>query len=249
MAAAVAGQVDALGDWIGALPPPALAAPSPIEGWSVADVVAHLTQSLRLLVHSVARPGAEPPMGVATYLAALAPAAPDIDAAARAAGADRIDLLTRFEAVRREATASLMGDLPRAAATARGSLSTAEFFATQAVELVVHADDLASALPDRPPAPSTRAATAVAVRLLADVLADVAPGHSVELRVPPCAAVQCVPGPRHTRGTPPSVVECSPAEWLRVATGRVAFADAVARGSVSASGERADLSPYLPLLS
>jgi hypothetical protein len=78
-------------------------------------------------------------------------------------------------------------------------------------------------------------------------LAQQVPGRSVELRVPPHVAVQCVPGPRHTRGTPPNVVETDPATWLRLATGAVTWADAVAQGRVSASGNRADLSAHLPL--
>jgi putative sterol carrier protein len=66
--------------------------------------------------------------------------------------------------------------------------------------------------------------------------------------VPPFIAVQAVPGPRHTRGTPPNVVETDPVTWLRLATGRVSFTEAVAAGDVRASGNRADLTPYLPLL-
>ena len=79
------------------------------------------------------------------------------------------------------------------------------------------------------------------------VLVEQAPGRSVEVRVPPYAAVQAVPGVRHTRGTPPAVVETDPATWLDLATGVVSWADAVQQGRVSASGERADLAPYLPL--
>lgn len=74
-----------------------------------------------------------------------------------------------------------------------------------------------------------------------------APGRSVEVRVPPYAAVQCVPGVRHTRGTPPAVVETDAATWLALATGTLGWQDAVGQGRISASGERADLSPYLPL--
>jgi hypothetical protein len=92
-----------------------------------------------------------------------------------------------------------------------------------------------------------RQAARFAVRHLLDVLAAAAPGRTVEVRVPPYAAVQCVPGPRHTRGTPPNVVELDPRTWLELATGRLSWADAVAAGRVSASGTRADLSPYLPL--
>ncbi len=74
-----------------------------------------------------------------------------------------------------------------------------------------------------------------------------APGRSVEVRVPPYAAVQVVPGVRHTRGTPPAVVETDGATWLELATGGLGWHDALASGRVVASGERADLTPYLPL--
>jgi hypothetical protein len=74
-----------------------------------------------------------------------------------------------------------------------------------------------------------------------------APGRSVEVRVPPFAAVQVVPGVRHTRGTPPAVVETDAETWLALATGRTTWGEALDSGSVVASGERTDLSPYLPL--
>ncbi|GAA4226810.1 hypothetical protein FHR32_002392 [Streptosporangium album] len=87
-----------------------------------------------------------------------------------------------------------------------------------------------------------------AVRHLLDRLAAAAPGRTVEVRVPPYAAVQCVEGPRHTRGTPPNVVETDARTWLELATGRLVWAEAVATGKVTASGARADLSDHLPVL-
>jgi hypothetical protein len=92
-----------------------------------------------------------------------------------------------------------------------------------------------------------RTVLGAAVKTSARWLAQQVPGRSVEVRVPPFVAVQCVPGPRHTRGTPPNVVETDPATWLRLATGALTWADAVAAGRVSASGNRADLSALLPL--
>ena len=86
-----------------------------------------------------------------------------------------------------------------------------------------------------------------AVRALLATLAEQAPGRSVEVRVPPFGAVQCVAGPRHTRGTPPNVVETDPMTWLLVATGRLTWTDAVASGKVHASGIRTDLSEFLPV--
>jgi uncharacterized protein (TIGR03083 family) len=127
-----------------------------------------------------------------------------------------------------------------------GAMSLADYLATRCVELTVHSLDLAQALnadidldPD---------ATAVAVRLLANVLAATAPGRSVEVRVPPHVAVQAIEGPRHTRGTPPNVVETDSRTWLEIATGRRTWAEAVGKGRINASGERADLSAYLPVL-
>jgi len=76
-----------------------------------------------------------------------------------------------------------------------------------------------------------------------------APGRAVEMRVPPFGAVQCIPGPRHTRGTPPNVVETDPLTWIMLAVGRMSWAEAVASGSVMASGLRADVSAHLPLMS
>ena len=92
-----------------------------------------------------------------------------------------------------------------------------------------------------------RAVVGAAVKTSARWLAQQAPGRSVELRVPPHVAVQCLPGPRHTRGTPPNVVETDAATWLRLATGELTWAAALADGRVAASGNRADLSTALPL--
>ncbi|GAA2701596.1 sterol carrier family protein [Micromonospora olivasterospora] len=86
-----------------------------------------------------------------------------------------------------------------------------------------------------------------AVRVLLTALAERAPGRSVEVRVPPYGAVQCISGPRHTRGTPPNVVETDPVTWLEIATGRRGWAEVVAEGRVRVSGARADLSAHLPL--
>jgi hypothetical protein len=100
---------------------------------------------------------------------------------------------------------------------------------------------------DGGPAPE-RAVLRAAVKESLAALAQLAPGHSVEIRVPPFGAVQCVAGPRHTRGTPPNVVETDARTWLALATGRLDWATAVADGAVSASGARvADVAGYLPL--
>ncbi|MBD0021637.1 hypothetical protein GII33_04730 [Gordonia pseudamarae] len=93
-----------------------------------------------------------------------------------------------------------------------------------------------------------RTGLAAAVRMSARTLAQIAPGSSVEVRVPPFVAVQCIEGPRHTRGTPPNVVECDPRTWLRMVIGELSFADAVKDGAVSASGSRAaEVASWMPL--
>ena len=92
-----------------------------------------------------------------------------------------------------------------------------------------------------------RAVVGTAVKTTARWLAQQVPGRTVELRVPPHVAVQCVAGPPHKRGTPPNVIETDAATWLRLATGATTWADALAEGRVSASGSRADLSAHLPL--
>ncbi|MBB2977099.1 hypothetical protein FHX49_002696 [Microbacterium endophyticum] len=92
-----------------------------------------------------------------------------------------------------------------------------------------------------------RADEATASRYLLQLLAEKAPGRTVEVRVPPHGAAQIIEGPRHTRGTPPNVVEMDPATWIALATGSEKWADAAAQGRINASGVRADLSPVLPV--
>jgi hypothetical protein len=93
-----------------------------------------------------------------------------------------------------------------------------------------------------------RATRRLAVKYTLQLLAERAPGYSVEVRVPPFAAVQAVPGPVHRRGTPTAVVEADATTWLALSTGRCTWREAVAGGRIQASGQRADLSAWLPLL-
>ncbi len=94
-----------------------------------------------------------------------------------------------------------------------------------------------------------RSALAEAVRLTARTLAAVAPGASVEVRVPPFVAVQCISGLAHTRGNPPNVVETDPRTWLRLATGLLTMADAAAKGALRSSGSRAgEVADWLPIV-
>ncbi|HEY2643218.1 MAG TPA: sterol carrier family protein [Galbitalea sp.] len=95
---------------------------------------------------------------------------------------------------------------------------------------------------------ASRDTIATAVRYLLQLLAERAVGNTVEVRVPPFGAVQAIEGPRHTRGTPPNVIETDASTWLALATGRDDWATAIAEGRVQASGSRADLTGYLPIL-
>ncbi len=213
----------------------------------MADLVGHL--GLVFASMSSVELTSERPLTVAQYVAGYAPAAADIAAAAPNHRRSRApDELVAFVAADEDAAwrhleSFLPTDVVRAP---RGPIRLADYLATRVIELVVHTDDLASSLPDQPPPDLDRDATAIAVRALLGVLAERAPGRSVEVRVPPHGVVQCIPGPRHTRGTPPNVVETDALTWLRLAAGRIPWV--AARDAVSASGERADLSPYLPLL-
>lgn len=92
-----------------------------------------------------------------------------------------------------------------------------------------------------------REALRCAVIYTLDQLAGRAPGRAVEVRVPPFGAVQAIEGPRHTRGTPPNVVETDALTWVLLAAGRLGWAASVASGKVRASGPRSDLAGYLPL--
>ena len=92
-----------------------------------------------------------------------------------------------------------------------------------------------------------RDATATAVRYLLQTLGDAAPGRTLEVRIPPYGAVQCIDGPNHTRGTPPNVIETDAATWFELATGSLDWFAAVSSGRVSASGSRATLEGLLPL--
>src|ERR1700754_2964444 len=101
---------------------------------------------------------------------------------------------------------------------------------------------------DTRPAPS-RADLAAAVRPTAGARAAQAPGAGVEVRFPPFVAVQCISGPRHTRGTPPNVVETDPRTWLLLATGLRTVADAASSGALRLSGARApEVATVLPVV-
>lgn len=117
------------------------------------------------------------------------------------------------------------------------------------VELAMRRPDLTRLLlaAAADPAPLSRELLAAVCRAGCALLGERHPGASIEVRVPPFAAVQVIEGVRHTRGTPPAVVEMDAETWIALATGALAWTDAEASGRVAASGERADLTPHLPL--
>lgn len=118
----------------------------------------------------------------------------------------------------------------------------------EATLAAVHA--VAPWLRDETAAAPDRAVIATAVRLTARTLAALAPGASVEVRIPPFVAVQCISGPRHTRGTPPNVVETDPRTWLRLATGLLDVDEATRTGAMRLSGSRAgEVAGWLPVVS
>jgi uncharacterized protein (TIGR03083 family) len=248
---AVQGQWTELTAAVEALPDDAFDVPTRLPGWTVAVQVAHVTGIATALTAAAgtARPatrtGGGRPVEALDYLRA----------AAAAAVADRDDPAATTapsgHELRGALTAATAG-LPAVSGEAEvdspiGPLLLSDLLTAACVEGVVHGLDLATA--HGLARPWDRRAARIAVRLLAESLARTAPGRSVEVRIPPFAAVQCIAGPRHTRGTPPAVVEMEPWTWLDLATGRLGWSDAVGAGLVRASGERADLASFLPLTS
>jgi uncharacterized protein (TIGR03083 family) len=238
-------QAAAVADWLGSTYDPS--APTSLAGWTMHTLVGHLVGSKDGLQTYLGTSAPGPATPVAAYVQAYAPAAAEITAASAAVGED----LSAAELLDRLRTPVAVPSLADAAVVAgpRGPISALDFARTRVLDLVVHCDDLSRSVPSREPVPLLRPALATTVRTLAEVLAAQAPGRSVEVRVPPFVAVQAIAGPRHTRGTPPNVVETDPVTWLRVATGREPFAAAVATGKIRASGNRSDLTQYLPVLS
>ncbi|GAA2263460.1 MULTISPECIES: maleylpyruvate isomerase family mycothiol-dependent enzyme [Kitasatospora] len=231
--------------------------PTRLGDWKVRQLVAHLGQALEMLPGRLDGPvpGGDPlPLVEWVGLTRTAAAAVEEmveEHARKAFGGTPEEVAREFD---RAADALLSAlDRPEVAEPGRkfasrfGPILMTDVLVTRLVEAVVHADDLADAL-GLAGFPHVKQAVAAVTRLLADAFAAQVPGGSVELRIPPYAVVQAVPGPRHTRGTPPNVVETDPLSWIRLATGRTDWAAAVESTAVSASGERSDLSGYLPVM-
>ncbi|MFG3347934.1 sterol carrier family protein [Streptomyces sp. NPDC048018] len=244
--AAVLAQFGHVRDAVLALSAEALDAPTRLGAWTVRDLAAHLAWMVGSVPQLLAEPEpAKQELPLLEWPSAASAAAERIDEHTR--GLDSADLAALYGR-----TAEAYEQVPAAAADTRllpvslGAMTLADFLVTRTVELVVHTDDLNAATGLE--IPYDRQALAACTRLLADVLAAGAPGGAVEVRVPPFAVVQCVEGPRHTRGTPPNVVETDPLTWIRLATGRAAWATELDAARVRASGERADLTGLLPLM-
>ncbi|SEQ92757.1 maleylpyruvate isomerase family mycothiol-dependent enzyme [Streptomyces radiopugnans] len=249
--AGLIGQVEAVRNAVHGLTPDQLARPSGLPGWDVRHLVVHIAGQIEAVPRLLAEPpprATAPETDLNTWAVSVAGAAHELDEATRrhaqaydSAARAVDDAVEELEPVLEQAVrADVL--LPHSF----GAMRALDFTVTRLLELVVHSDDLTRATGVR--VPLVRHALATTVRLLADALAAKAPGASVEVRIPPFAVVQCVAGPRHTRGTPPNVVETDPLTWIRLATGRTDWLKELDAAHLTASGERADLRDHLPVL-
>lgn len=250
--AAYDAQQRNLVDWLTALPVDAWDRQSRLDGWSVRELGFHVTDMTGVVVSALAAGELrDKPQTIAAYTAKWPAAGPEIAQRDR----ERADGLSPADVIvnAADARATLLAALDAepgdpVLAGRRGPLRLSDLMATRVNELVVHSLDLSASVADHQPVVVDRDAMGIAVRMLTGILVERLPGRSVEVRIPPYVAVQCVSGPRHTRGTPPNVVEMDATTWVELATGRTAWADAVGDGRVRASGERADISAHLPVL-
>ena len=247
---AVLAQFGHVQDAVRALTPEQLALPG-LGEWTVRELAAHLTTALEQVSRSMELPaptgGPKPEITLLQWPSSTARNAAGTAGSTQALTADRPDLDALYEETAARFAELVPADgAERLVATRAGTMRLGDVLVTRTVELVVHTDDLhrATGLD----IPYDRQALAACTRLLADALADRAPGGSVEVRVPPFAVVQCIGGPKHTRGTPPNVVETDPLTWIRLATGRTGWTQALESAQVRASGERAELAHLLPLM-
>ena len=213
--------------------------PTLIPGWRTREMVTHMVRGLGVLLASPPT-GKRASLDVNGWAAAIPAAAQGIDESARQDVATIEELRERVTANRALVAEIGPDDVLE---TKRGPMRADDIIITRCIEVTLHSLDLAT------PAALDETCTRIVVRALLDVLAMRHPGRSVEVRVPPYAAIQCIEGPTHTRGTPANTVECDGVTWLLLAGGRLTWADAVGEGRVRPSGIRADLAPVLPLLS
>lgn len=242
--------------WLQGLPSETFERSTVLPAWTVRQLIGHLVLVHAGLASSLNQSTNDPALPIHEFVTRYRRDVEMIMAATleTSAGLSGPAVVARLETAIGDLAARLDAGVRPAQVimTRRGPTTIEDFLATRIVELVVHTDDLNRSLPETTPAPLQRSALARGTRTLTAIVAARHPGRSVEVRVPPYAAVQCAigdPGPTHTRGTPPNVVETDPLTFMRLATGRVAWSDAVAGGSIHASGLRANLAPALPLLS
>ncbi|WP_328311552.1 maleylpyruvate isomerase family mycothiol-dependent enzyme [Streptomyces sp. NBC_00442] len=247
---AVLAQFGHVREAVRTLTPEQLARPTRLGDWTVRELAVHLTTALGMLETRLAEPQPlKQELALLDWASATETKKAEVADHARelAASVDDLDALFEERATRTAELFVTTAD-ERLLPTRFGAMTFADVLVTRTVELTVHTDDLNHALPGLA-VPHDRQALATCTRLLADALAAKAPGGSVEVRIPPYAVVQCVAGPKHTRGTPPNVVETDPLTWVRLATGRTGWAEALDAAEVAASGERADLAAVLPVMS
>ena len=242
--------------WLHDLPTEAFERPTVLPHWSVRQLTGHLVLIHTGFLRFLDQPTKQAALPIHEFVTRYRRDVEMIMAATLEAseGLTGPEVVTRLESAIDDLATKLDDGirLSQVISTLRGPITIEDFLATRIVELVVHTDDLNRSVPEATPATLQRSALARCTRTLAGILAGQNPGRSVEVRVPPYAAVQCAigePGPTHTRGTPPNVVETDPMTFLRLSTGRIHWNDAVDNGAIHASGLRANLSPVLPLLS
>lgn len=237
--------------WCDTLEPSVADEPSSAVGWTVLDLVAHFVRVAETLDFAARHATSQQPLSISEYVGTYRDVASGIAEQTRKHDSEIIGVLTELDRKALGAEQAL-GDMAleygSVVAPRRGPIRWGDFIATRCIELAVHVDDLVRSPSVIEGPVATTSCLKVATRALAQVLAERTPGRSVEVRVPPYAAVQVVDGPRHTRGTPSAVVEMAPLTFVRLAAGRVRWEEVVDTGDVLASGERTDLSPWLPLL-
>ncbi len=252
---ALTAQGRSLHRWLAELSANDFAAPSVLPGWDVRTLVGHLALVVSGFDLVLGRPTTARPVPAWELVRRYRRDVAKLESRTREVTGESSgpELVALFAAGLDAVAERLAGPLPTAIDSPRGPATVLDFTETRVVELAVHSDDLSRSLPERPPVPIERGALGSTSRTLAAILAGQSPGRSIEVRIPPYAAVQCGlpddPGPTHTRGTPPNVIETDGLTFLRLATGRTSWADARAAHLIKASGQRADLAQVLPLLS
>jgi len=250
---ACASQWRRIADAVEQLPDQVFDIVTRLPGWRLAELVEHLTMCAGALPFRLAEPApSKVEIDLAHYLLAVPTAAAIISLreqeSARASEPATQKLRLRAAVTDlEESLSTVASDIDRVVPTRFGAIRVTDFIVTRCIEGVVHGFDLAAAVPVTDLVPEG-ATLKIATRALLGALATKAPGRSVEVRVPPVAAIQCVEGPRHTRGTPPNVVEMNPVVWIELATGRLAWKEAADDGRLRASGDRSDISALFPLL-